>query len=111
MIEAVVRKANIRKAPSGFFEDAVTTEVEGHEELELTRHGRQNFQPAQFDADASSTGAVREGDYVYAGWPAQILKAPMHSGERARISVQLEDRQGRSVSAVKTIVIGARAVP
>jgi hypothetical protein len=87
----------------------VTTAVEGDDELMLDRRGR-----VTFEVEANPSGAVEPADagtgpstsYVYAGWPAQILEAGEHSGERTRIDVQLEDRNGRRASAGQTIVIG-----
>jgi hypothetical protein len=76
----------------------VTTMVEGHPELELQRRGRVNFEP---EADAASAA------HVYAGWPAQILDAVMHEGERAHIDVLLEDRAGRRARAAAAITIAA----
>jgi hypothetical protein len=88
----------------------VTTAVEGHDELVLDRRGR-----VTFEREANPSGAVAPADagtgpatrYVYAGWPAQILEAGEHFGERTRIDVQLEDKNGRRASAGQTIVIGA----
>jgi hypothetical protein len=90
----------------------VTTAVEGHPELALTRRGRQSFDPEDAraddheDEDAGSVEAPAPS-FVYAGWPAQILDAPMHVGERARIDVLLEDRAGRTARAASTVVIAA----
>jgi hypothetical protein len=85
----------------------VTTHVDGHPELELTRRGRQSFAPAE-DADErdDDAGAVPATIFVYTGWPAQILDAPMHRGERARIDVELTDGNALTASASKTIAIG-----
>ena len=85
---------------------AVTTVIEGHPELELlARRGRQSFTPED-DPDDDAGTAVPTGRFVYLGWPAQIRSATMFRGERARIDVRLEDRNGLSASASKTIVIG-----
>ena len=80
----------------------VTTSVEGRPELDLDRSGRVNFAPEELPDD----GGVAEGLFIYAGWPAQILAAPMHEGERARIAVTLEDRLGATASTSQTILIG-----
>jgi hypothetical protein len=77
---------------------AVTTKVEGHADLELERRGRQSFSVAG-DAGAGAT-------YEYTGWPAQILKAPEHVGERVDIHVHLQDADARIVNGDTTVVIG-----
>jgi hypothetical protein len=79
----------------------VTTAVEGFPDLVLTRRGRQGF-----DLEAADGGVAGAPSYVYAGWPAQILEAPLHVGARARIDVKLTDVTGRSAAGSKTIVIG-----
>jgi hypothetical protein len=90
----------------------VTTAVEGHPELELTRRGRQSFDPATAtderdgDDDAGTDPPVLPDVFVYTGWPAQILSAPMHRGARARIDVQLTDRNALTARATTTITIG-----
>jgi hypothetical protein len=88
----------------------VTTAVEGHAELVLERRGRVTFEPAASAAarapSESDASAAPAAGYVYAGWPAQILAAPDHIGERTRIDVLLEDKSGRRASASETIVIG-----
>jgi hypothetical protein len=78
---------------------SVQTSVEDHPELVLRREGRVNFEPADDDS------------YIYAGWPAQILLAPCHSGERARITVRLTDRTDRSANLARWIVIGEGPPP
>jgi hypothetical protein len=85
----------------------VTTQVEDYPELVLTRRGRQTFMHAAVAADA---GADAPASYEYAGWPAQILDAPLHVGASARIDVMLEDRTGRTARATKTVVIGNAAL-
>jgi hypothetical protein len=76
----------------------VTTRVEDHPELDLTREGRVNF--AQETPEGPGPAS-----YVYAGWPAQILMAPCHVGERAQIAVTLTDLEMRSVDLNQTIRI------
>jgi hypothetical protein len=95
---------------------AVTTAVEGHPELELlARRGRQSFVPEGDGHDGEDAGvddagtAVPAASFVYLGWPAQIRSATMYRGERATIDVMLEDRNGLTASASKTIVIGDAA--
>jgi hypothetical protein len=78
---------------------AVTTKVEGYDDLELERRGRQSFSAVTGDA---GTGAT----YEYTGWPAQILKAPEHVGERVDIHVHLQDADARIVNGDTTVVIG-----
>lgn len=78
---------------------SVETRVEDHPELELRREGRVNFEPA------------RDGEYVYAGWPAQILLAPCHRGERAHIAVTLTDREDRESELERWIRIGDGPMP
>jgi hypothetical protein len=73
---------------------SVETRVEDHPELTLRREGRVNFKPGS------------SGQYVYAGWPAQILRAPCHSGERAHLVVTLTDRHDRSTDLERWIRIG-----
>jgi hypothetical protein len=73
---------------------SVETSVEDHPELTLRREGRVNFEPE------------RGGQHVYAGWPAQILLAPCHSGERAHLAVTLTDRSDRSTDLERWIRIG-----
>jgi hypothetical protein len=82
----------------------VTTRVEDRPELDLTREGRVNFQPETPDA-------TRPASYVYAGWPAQILMAPCHVGERAQIAVTLTDLDMRSVDLNQTIRIAMGSGP
>jgi hypothetical protein len=79
---------------------AVTTKVEGHADLELERRGRQNF-VALDDEDAGASAT-----YEYTGWPAQILDAPKHVGERVDIHVHLQDVDARIVNGDTTVVIG-----
>jgi hypothetical protein len=81
----------------------VTTAVEGRDDLVLERRGRVNFEIDESGA-AHDAGAGRTL-HVYEGWPAQILKAVEHPGERAHIDVTLEDRAGRTAHAEATIVI------
>jgi hypothetical protein len=90
---------------------AVSTVIEGHPELELlARRGRQSLTPeSAADPDDDAGTAVPTDRFLYVGWPAQIRDATMHRGERARIDVQLEDRNGLTASATKTIVIGDAA--
>jgi hypothetical protein len=78
---------------------SVATSVFDHPELDLTREGRVNFDPASSNS------------YVYAGWPAQILKAPCHPGERVRLEVTLTDLQDRMASAEQTIRLATPATP
>jgi hypothetical protein len=87
----------------------VTTSIEGQPTLTLTREGRVNFNPEPAAADGGSA----EPSYVYAGWPAQILMAPCHVGERVHIEASLSDLQMRTASDSQTIRIamGAGAVP
>jgi hypothetical protein len=79
---------------------AVTTKVEGHDDLELERRGRQNF--IALDEDDAGAAAT----YEYTGWPAQILDAPKHVGERVDIHVHLQDVDARIVNGDTTVVIG-----
>jgi hypothetical protein len=78
---------------------SVETRVEDHPELTLRREGRVNFEPDD------------DGSYVYAGWPAQILLAPCHAGERAHIDVTLSDRDDRSADLERWIRIGEGPPP
>ena len=78
---------------------SVETSVEDHDELKLRRQGR-----VDFAADGGE-------HYVYAGWPAQILRAPCHRGERALIRVELTDREARSVELERWIRIGEGPEP
>lgn len=80
---------------------AVTTKVEGHDDLELQRRGRQDF----VAVDGDDAGA--DDFYEYTGWPAQILDAPKHVGERVDIHVHLEDADARIVNGDTTVVIAA----
>jgi hypothetical protein len=81
----------------------VTTAVEGEPTLVLSREGRVNFKPDAADGEhAPDAGAAT---FVYAGWPAQILMAPCHVGERAHIEATLTDLQMRSVTIAQTIRI------
>jgi hypothetical protein len=75
---------------------AVTTKVEGHDDLELERRGRQNF----VALDEEDAGAA--GTYEYTGWPAQIRDAPKHVGERVDIHVHLQDVDARIVNGDTT---------
>jgi hypothetical protein len=85
---------------------AVTTEVEGHPELQLERRGRQNFAAA--GGAGAPDGGVKPGAvYEYAGWPAQILDAPLHVGARVHIHASLEDLQARLVRADTMVIIAA----
>jgi hypothetical protein len=84
---------------------AVTTQVEGHPELMLEKRGRQNFSRANGDAGTADGGFDPHAVYEYAGWPAQIIDAPMHVGERVDIHVSLEDLEARLVHADTTVVI------
>lgn len=78
---------------------SVTTAVQDRPDLVLTREGRVNFMPAPADA------AEPAARYDFAGWPAQILFAPCHVGETARIDVTLTDLDMRSASDSRTIQI------
>lgn len=85
----------------------VRTSVVGHPELDLDRSGRVNFTPETVAGDPDAGDPPEPtGDHLYVGWPAQILAAPMHEGEQAEITVALEDRLGRTASAMQRIVIG-----
>jgi hypothetical protein len=82
----------------------VTTRVEDHPELDLTREGRVNFEPETSQGPGPAS-------YVYAGWPAQILMAPCHVGERVQIAVTLTDLDMRSVDLNQTIRIAMGSGP
>jgi hypothetical protein len=88
----------------------VTTSVEADASLTLTREGRVNFKQ---DAETAQDAGAAESSYVYAGWPAQILMAPCHVGERVRIDATLSDLRMLSASASQTIRIamGAGSTP
>ena len=85
----------------------VTTAVADHPELDLTREGRVNFEPDMSDAD----GASGSQTYAYAGWPAQILEAPCHPGERVRIEVTLTDLRMQVAHAEQTIRLATPDTP
>jgi hypothetical protein len=85
----------------------VSTAVFEHPELDLTREGRVNF-----DADISAAGSAAEAPaYAYAGWPAQILKAPCHPGARVRIEVTLTDLRMQTATAQQTIRLATPDTP
>ena len=73
---------------------SVETTIEDRPKLTLRREGRVNFEPSG------------EHTHDYAGWPAQILLAPCHRGERAHIAATLTDHEDRSVDLERWIRIG-----
>ena len=85
----------------------VTTSVFEHPELDLTREGRVNFEAEMSAVD----GAADSQTYAYAGWPAQILKAPCHPGERVRIEVTLTDLRMQVANAEQTIRLATPDTP
>jgi hypothetical protein len=85
----------------------VTTSIFEHPELDLTREGRVNFEPDPIGAD----GAADSHSYTYAGWPAQILEAPCHPGERVRIQVTLTDLRMQVAHAEQTIRLATPGTP
>ncbi|HKP58256.1 MAG TPA: hypothetical protein VJV78_16125 [Polyangiales bacterium] len=78
---------------------SVETTIEDRPKLTLRREGRVNFEPSGKDT------------HDYAGWPAQILLAPCHEGERAHIAATLTDREDRSVDLERWIRIGEGPEP
>ena len=78
---------------------SVETTIEDRPKLTLRREGRVNFEPSGKDT------------HDYAGWPAQILLAPCHKGERAHIAATLTDREDRSVDLERWIHIGEGPEP
>jgi hypothetical protein len=88
----------------------VTTSVEAEPSLTLTREGRVNFKQ---DTETAQGDSSAESSDVYAGWPAQILMAPCHVGERARIEATLSDLRMLTASASQRIRIamGAGSTP
>jgi hypothetical protein len=76
----------------------VSTSVFERPELDLTREGRVTFE----DDSHQST---------YAGWPAQILEAPCHPGERVRIQVTLTDLRMQVANAEQTIRLATPDTP
>jgi hypothetical protein len=90
----------------------VTTSVFEHPELDLTREGRVSFEADMSEADMSEAdGAADPQTYAYAGWPAQILKAPCHPGERVRIQVTLTDLRMQLANAEQTIRLATPDTP
>jgi len=49
--------------------------------------------------------------HAYAGWPAQILEAPCHPGERVRIEVTLTDLRMQVAHAEQTIRLATPDTP
>jgi hypothetical protein len=85
----------------------VTTAIFGRPELDLTREGRVNFEPDPSEPD----GEADSQSYAYAGWPAQILEAPCHPGERVRIQVELTDLRMQVANAEQTIRLAMADAP
>ena len=84
----------------------VATSVFEHPELGLTREGR-----VTFESEMSEASGADSQTYAYAGWPAQILKAPCHPGERVRIEVTLTDLQMQVAHAEQTIRLATPDTP
>jgi hypothetical protein len=82
------------------------TQLEGREDLVLERRGRLTFTPVSSTCDAGDDDACAPR-FEYIGWPAQILGARDHPGERAQIVIDVTDLEGVHAQAKKTIVLAA----
>lgn len=90
-----------------------TTAIGADPDLVLEWGSRVTFRAeSSSDAGGSLDAAIDQHAYhVYTGWPAQLIDAPEHVGERARVEMKLEDARGHRASDARTVVIGPLMAP